>query len=93
MKRLLSTIIGVSLIIVCGLFSYITLSEWYEVKYDIQTAVYPFGNSDSFYSTADQYATANLVWGILFLIVLFLCIYFMIKSFKLKKNSITGASL
>lgn len=60
-----------SSLLVCGLFAFINLSDWYVVKIQQQTAQYPFGGEGPtpyYYRSAELFSTVSLVWGILFLL-------------------------
>ncbi|GGH70555.1 hypothetical protein [Phaeocystidibacter marisrubri] len=58
-------------LLLCGIFAFLHLSDWYVVKIKQQTAEYPFGSEGPtpyYYRSAELYSNVSLVWGILFLI-------------------------
>ncbi len=49
------------------------LSEWYKIGILKQTDGYPFvgeGPTPYYYSTANLYASVNLIWGLIFLLTM-----------------------
>lgn len=65
----------ISIIIACinGLMAFINLSEFYIVGILNKTDGYPFsgeGQVPYYYETAELYSKVNLIWGLLFLMIL-----------------------
>lgn len=74
MNRPTNIILSSLTIILSGLLALMNFSEWYNVKIQGRTAEYPFGGEGPapyYYKTAELYSTVNLIWGIIFLTVLF----------------------
>ena len=81
--RLKNIIIGSIAILLNGLFCLINFSEWYIVKIQNKTSDYPFGGEGStpyYYKSAELYSTVNLVWGLIFLIILSFSIWTLFKK-------------
>jgi len=90
--RLKNIIISSIAILLNGLFSLINFSEWYTVKILNKTSDYPFGGEGStpyYYKSAELYSTVNLVWGLIFSIILSLSIWTLFK----KKISVLSLAL
>jgi len=81
--RLKNVIISSIAILLNGLFGLINFSEWYTVKIQNKTSDYPFGGEGPtpyYYISAELYSTVNLVWGLIFLIILSLSIWTLFKN-------------
>ena len=77
-------------IILSGLLALMNLSEWYIVKIQGRTAEYPFGGEGPtpyYYKTAEMYSTVNLIWGIVFLMVLLFTSWTTVHDKNLKPYS------
>jgi len=80
--RLIFRILALLSILLNGLLAWLSLAEWYAVKIQGHTGGYPFGGEGPvpyYYKSADLYATANLVWGILFLAAFTFGIWILIR--------------
>jgi hypothetical protein len=74
---------GALTIILSGLLALVNISEWYIVKIQNQTSEYPFGGEGPtpyYYRTAELYSTVSLIWGVVFLTVLFFTIWTILKD-------------
>jgi hypothetical protein len=68
------------------------ISEWHIVKIQNRTSEYPFGGEGPtpyYYQTAELYSTVSLIWGLVFLSVLFFTIWTILKD----KRQLTLISL
>ena len=84
---------GVLGLLLSGLFSFLTLSEFYSIKILKETSEYPFGGEGPtpyYYKSADLYAAVNLIWGLLFLLTLIFITRTILKREK-KKTVLTFA--
>jgi hypothetical protein len=84
---------GVLGLLLSGLFSFLTLSEFYSIKILNETSEYPFGGEGPtpyYYKSADLYATVNLIWGLVFLLTLIFITRTILKKEK-KKTVLTFA--
>lgn len=92
MSRQTNFIFSFSTLILCGLLTIISLSEWYIAKIQGQTVEYSFGvegPTPYYYKTAEFYSTINLIWGIVFLSILL----FTSLTFKNGQDKLTPKSL
>ena len=72
-------------IVISGLLTLLSLSEWYKVKIHHDIAEYHFGSEGPypyFYKTAELYSRVNLIWGLVFLVILFFSIWSIVRSKK-----------
>src|SRR5258706_761581 len=79
-----------------GLFSFLTLSEFYSIKILKEAREYPFGGEGPtpyYYKSADLYATVNLIWGLVFLLTLIFITRAILKGDKRKAVLTFGLTL
>ncbi len=82
-KRLTNIIVSSITVILSGLLALMNLSEWYKVKILNCTAEYSFGSEGPypyFYKTAELYSKVNLIWGLIFMTILLLSVWAIVKS-------------
>jgi len=75
--------ISILTIILSGLLTLMNLSEFYLIGVVGQTEGYPFGGEGPtpyYYKTSGLYSTVNLIWGLLFLLILSFSIRTIIKG-------------
>ena len=83
-------------LITSGLFSFLTLSEFYAIRILKETSEYPFGGEGPtpyYYKSADLYATVNLIWGLVFLLTLIFIAWTTLKGDKTKTIFTFGLTL
>lgn len=95
MNKVTNIILSTATIILSGFLALINLLEWYIVKIQQRTAEYPFGGEGStpyYYKTPELYSTVNLIWGLVFLSILFFTIWTIINR-KKKLTTIAFGSI
>lgn len=70
-------------VVLTGLLTFMSFSEWYIVKIQKRTADYPFGGEGPtpyYYKTAELYSFVNLIWGLVFLTVFLFTIWTLVMG-------------
>jgi hypothetical protein len=83
MKRQTNIIISSITVILSGLLALLKLSEWYKVKILNRIVEYSFGSEGPypyFYKTAELYSKVNLIWGLIFISILLISVWTIVKS-------------
>lgn len=89
-------LVGALGLLTSGLFSFLTLSEFYSIKILKETSEYPFGGEGPtpyYYKSADLYAIVNLIWGLVFLLTLIFITRTILKGDKRKTIFTFGLTL
>lgn len=95
-SRLTFWIISVVTIIICGLLTFLNLSEFYKIGILRLTDGYHFGGEGPtpyYYKTVELYSMVNLIWGLLFLLNLAYTTWTVVKGQRKKTFLVFGVTL
>lgn len=93
MSRGIFWTISILTMLLCGLFTFINLNEFYKIGILELTANYPFGGEGPtpyYYNTSGLYAMVSLIWGLLFLSVFVYALITILKGQSKRANWLLG---